>query len=272
MSFRPFISGPATGDAFFGRQGLIKNLRSRLSAGESVAVIGGPKLGKTSLVRTVLGGLPDRKIIELDLRIAPAARLDAVSGAILVLENLDSLTDAAIESLLVATSTAASIVITGSRRLCTLLDRSGTLAELRFRLYPLSVLLDAEMRQLIGRDMTISLATWTGNHPYLIKLALHYGDNILSAGRGQWEPFIHQLATEIGDGPERQLLSYLIESGKPVNPVLAGSATGIRNVKAVADTLVYLGAISRCIRNEEATLFADSRPLNEFITATRSNS
>jgi hypothetical protein len=261
------------GDAFFGRQGLIKNLRSRLSAGESVAVIGGPKLGKTSLVRTALGGLPDRKIIQLDLRIAPAARLDASSGAILVLENLDSLSDAAIASLLAAASnvTAASVVITGSRRLRTLLDRSGTLADLRFRLYPLSVLLDAEMRHLIGRDMTISLATWTGNHPYLTKLVLHYGDKILSAGRGRWEPFIHQLATEIGNGPERQLLSYLIERGKPVNPVLAGSATGIRDVKAVADTLVYLGAISRCIRNEEATLFAGCRPLNEFIIASRPN-
>jgi len=274
MSFMPFISCPATGDAFIGRQGLIKNLRARILTGESVAVIGGPNLGKTSLVRTALGGLSDRRVIELDLSIASAARLDAFSGAILVLENLDSLSDIAIESLLASTSrvATASVVATGSRRLRTLLGRSGTLAGLRFRLYPLSLLLDGEMRQLIGRDMTVSLARWTGNHPYLTKLFLHYGDKILSAGRCRWEPFIHQLAAEIGDGPERQLLCYLIECGKPVNPALAGSATGIRDIKAVADTLVYLGAINRCIRSEEATLFAGCRLLNEFIIGCRHSS
>jgi hypothetical protein len=263
----PFIPCPATGHAFIGRQGVIKDLRGRISAGESVAVIGGPKLGKTSLVRTALEGLSDRRVIELDPSNPSATRLDAASGAILVLDNLDSHSDAAIESLLVDTSrVAVSVVITGSRRLRTLLDRTGTLGGLRFRLYPLSVLLDGEMRQLIGRDTTVPLSGWTGNHPYLTKLFLHYGDKILLAGRSQWEPFIHQLAAEIGDGPERQLLYYLIECGKPVNPPLASYAMGIRDIKPIADTLVYLGAISRTIRNEEATLFAGCRLLNEFIT------
>jgi hypothetical protein len=274
MSIMPFISCPATGDIFIGRQGLIKNLRGRVSAGESVAVIGGPKLGKTSLVRTALEGISDHRVIELDLNIPLAARLDASSGAILLLENLDSLSDEAIESLLAGISkvAAASVVITGGRRLRTLLDHSGTLAGLRFRLYPLSVLLDGEMRQMIGRDTTASLATWTGNHPYLIKLFLHYGDKALSAGRYRWEPFIHKLAAEIGDGPERQLLCYLIKCGKPVNPAVAGSAMGIRDIKAIADTLVYLGAITRCIRHDEATLFAGCRLLNAFIIGCRRSS
>lgn len=267
MSITPFISCPVTGDAFIGRQGLVKNLRGRISSGESLAVIGGPKLGKTSLVRTALDGLSDRRVIELDLSTATSPRLDVTPGAILVLENLDSLPDTAIEPLLAGMPTvpAASIVVTGGRRLRTLLGRSGTLAGRSFRPSPLSLLLDGEMRQLIGRDTTVSLATWTGNHPYLTKLFLHYGDKTLSAGRCQWEPFVHQLAAEIGDGPERQLLCYLIECGKPVNPALAGSDTGILDIKAVADTLVYLGGISRCIRNEEATLFAGCRLLNEFI-------
>lgn len=274
MSSMPFMSCPATGGAFIGRQGLIKNLRGRISVGESVAVIGGPKLGKTSLVRTAVEGLSGRSVIELDLRSASAASLDACAGAILVLENLDSLSDAAMESLLVNTSrvAAASIVITGSRRLHTLLDHSGIFAGPRFRLYPLSLLLDGEMDRLLGRDTTVSSDGWTGNHPYLTKLLLHYGDEFLSVGRGWWEPFIHQLAADIGHGPERQLLCYLIECGKPVNPAVARSATGIQNMKAVADTLVYLGAISRCIRNEEATLFAGCRLLNEFIIGCRPRS
>jgi hypothetical protein len=38
-------------------------------------------------------------------------------------------------------------------------------------------------------------------------------------------------------------------------------------MKTVADRLVSLGVISRWIRNEEATLFAGCRLLNDFITA-----
>lgn len=45
------------------------------------------------------------------------------------------------------------------------------------------------------------------------------------------------------------------------------SETGIREIKAVADTLVYLGVISRRIRQEEATLFVGCLLLNQFITA-----
>jgi hypothetical protein len=48
---------------------------------------------------------------------------------------------------------------------------------------------------------------------------------------------------------------------------MAQSDTGIRDMKAVADTLASLGVISRWIRNEEATLFAGCRLLNDFITA-----
>ena len=54
----PFTPVPAIGDAFIGRQGLVRNLRGRIARGEPLAVIGGPKLGKTSLVRTALHGLP----------------------------------------------------------------------------------------------------------------------------------------------------------------------------------------------------------------------
>ena len=52
MSIQRFIPWPVTGDAFIGRQGLVQNLRGRIAKGESLAVIGGSKLGKTSLVRS----------------------------------------------------------------------------------------------------------------------------------------------------------------------------------------------------------------------------
>ena len=270
MSISPFMPSPATGDSFIGRKGLVKNLRDRVARGESVAVIGGPKLGKTSLVRTVMDGLVDRTVIDVDLGTDLSPQLGGASGAIIVLDNLDYLADSAIEPLFTRASAAgaASIVVTGGRRLRTLLGHSERLARVKFRLYPLSVLLDEETQALIGRSRSPSLADWTGNHPYLTKLLLHYGDGAVAASRSQWEPFVKRLAAELGEGPERDLLCYLIERGQPVNPTLAQSATGIRDIKAVADTLTYLGIISRWIRNEEATLFAGCRLLNDYITAS----
>jgi hypothetical protein len=269
MPIPPFMPNPAIGDLFIGRRGLVRNLRERVASGESLAVIGGPKLGKTSLVRTALDGLSNRTVIEIDLGADRSPQLRVVPGAVVVLDNLDDLADSVIESLLGRLSAveAASVVVTGGRRLRTLLGLSGTLAGVNFRLYPLSVLLDGETRALSGRDASPSLAALTGNHPYLMKLLLHYGDDAVAASRCQWEPFVQCLAAEIGEGPERRLLCYLIERGQPVNPALAQSDTGIQDIKAVADTLAYLGVISRWMRNEEATLFAGCRLLNNYITA-----
>jgi len=275
MSIPPFTPCPVTGDAFIGRQGLVSNLRRRIAGGESLAVIGGPKLGKTSLVRTALQGLSDRTVIEVDCGTNPSPPLNGVSGSIVVLENLDVIYGPAIAPLLMRLSAAgtAGLVVTGGRRLRTLLGHSVTETGLSFRLFPLSVLLDGETCRLIGRDTNPSLAAWTGNHPYVTKLLLHYlhysedSDHAVAAGRCQWEPFVRRLAADIGEGLERRLLCYLIERGKPVNPAEAQSDTGIKDIKAVADTLVYLGVVSRWIRNEEATLFAGCRLLNNHITS-----
>jgi hypothetical protein len=76
---------------------------------------------------------------------------------------------------------------------------------------------------------------------------------------------VRSLLVEIAEGPELRLLRYLIERGKPVNPAQAQAESAIDDVKAVADTLVYLGAISRWIRDEEATLFAGCRLLNNAL-------
>ncbi len=266
----PFTSIPATGDAFVGRQGLVKNLRWRLTRGESLAVIGGPKLGKTSLVRTALQGLPHHHVIEMDLAAEPSREIEPVPGSIVVLDNLDALPDSAMASLLARVSAAkpAGLVVTGGRRLRTLLGDSGTLADVSFRMVPLSVPLDGETRRLIGEQGQADLAAWSGNHPYLTKLLLHYGDNAIADGREQWEPFVRSLIAEIQPGPELRVLRYLIERGKPVNPAQAQADTGIDDIKSVADTLVYLGVVSRWIRDEEATLFAGCQLLNETLRAS----
>src|SRR2546428_9142651 len=130
MVIPPFTPCPAIGDAFIGRQGLVRNLRRRIARGESLAVIGGPKLGKTSLVRTALQGLTDYTVLEIDVGADPSPRIDVVPGSIVVLDNPDSVADSAIESLLARVSAAkpASIVVTGGRRLRTKLGRTRTSA------------------------------------------------------------------------------------------------------------------------------------------------
>jgi hypothetical protein len=218
------------------------------------------------LVRTALQGLP-HQTIEIDLAADPDPKVELVPGAVVVLDNLDALPDAAANSLLVRVSSAdpAGLVVTGGRRLRALLGHSGTLGDVSFRIVPLSVLLDGETRRLIGPHGNAELAAWSGNHPYVTKLLLHYGGNAVADGRSQWEPFVRSLLAEIAEGPELRLLRYLIECGKPVNPAQAQAETAIADVKAVADTLVYLGAISRWIRDEEATLFAGCRLLNSAL-------
>src|SRR2546428_1563129 len=166
MLIPPFTPCPAIGDAFIGRQGLVRNLRRRIARGEALAVIGGPKLGKTSLVRTALQGLTSHPVLEVDIGAGPSPRIDVVPGSIVVLDNLDNVADSAIESLLVRMSAAkpASLVVTGGRRFRTLLDRPRALAGVSLPVFPLSILLDGEARPLIGRETRAGFGPWARNH------------------------------------------------------------------------------------------------------------
>ena len=239
-------------------------------------MIGGPKLGKTSLVRTALQGLSDRTVIEVDCGTNPSPPLTGVSGSIVVLENLDVIDGPAIAPLLMRLSAAgtAGLVVTGGRRLRTLLGHSVTETGLSFRLFPLSVLLDGETCRLIGRDTNPSLAAWTGNHPYVTKKLLHYlhhsedSDHAVAAGRCRSGS--HRAASGCGHRRRPRAAAAVLphRARETVNPVEAQSISGIEDIKAVADTLVYLGVISGWIRNEEATLLAGSDC--RIITSPRS--
>src|SRR2546427_2527327 len=155
MVIPPFTPSPATGDAFIGRQGLVRNLRRRIARGESLAVIGGPKLGKTSLVRTALQGLTDYTVLEIDVGADPSPQIDVVPGSIVVLDNPDGIADSAIESLFARVSAAkpASIVVNGGCGLRNVQRRSDKCGLVSGRKFALSVLLHGvEARQLrLGR-------------------------------------------------------------------------------------------------------------------------
>src|SRR2546429_8180579 len=154
MVIPPFTPCPAIGDAFIGRQGLVRNLRRRIARGESLAVIGGPKLGKTSLVRTALQGLTSHPVLEIDVGADPSPRIDVVPGSIIVLDNLDSVAGSAIESLLARVSAAkpAGIVVTGGRRMRTLFRRSVTFAGAPFPVVPPAGPFPGGARRVIRRE------------------------------------------------------------------------------------------------------------------------
>src|SRR3989441_6395636 len=172
MVVPPFTPCPATGDAFIGRQGLVRNLRRRIARGESLAVIGGPKLGKTSLVRTALQGLTDYTVLEIDVGADPSPRIDVVPGSIVVLDNPDSIADLAIESLLARVSAAkpASIVVTGGRPLGTMLGRPRTLAGGSLRGFPPCVLLGGGTRPRIWPGPRAAFAPMDGSRSYPTKV------------------------------------------------------------------------------------------------------
>src|SRR2546428_11509925 len=152
MVIPPFTPCPATGDAFIGRQGLVRNLRRRIARGESLAVIGGPKLGKTSLVRTALQGLTDYTVLEIDVDADSSPRIEVVPGSIVVLNNPDSIADSAIESLLARVSAAkpASIVVTGGRRVRTTLRPPRKFGRAAFPKFPPSRPLAWGRRRAVG--------------------------------------------------------------------------------------------------------------------------
>ena len=54
---------------------------------------------------------------------------------------------------------------------------------------------------------------------------------------------LQRLAAEIGEGPERRLMLYLIERGQPVNPTKAQSDTGIETSKrSRTDSLTWVSS------------------------------
>ena len=68
---------------------------------------------------------------------------------------------------------------------------------------------------------------------------------------------------------ERKLFRWLAKKDKPVNPKEAAKAVKAGSVKQTADTLCYLGLISRWNLEEGAMLNAPCKLFNEWYLATQ---
>jgi hypothetical protein len=148
-------------------------------------------------------------------------------------------------------------------------------------LIPLSVFLEKEAQQLFNPDLSIeqhsTILTYAGTHPYNFKLfqaaflreGLHVStEQIVSEAKSSLSPFFQDCLDQLREPLEHQVLAYVIEADKPVNPREVARAIGLPTIKPVADTLCALGLVSRWIRDEEATLSAGSRLFNEWYRET----
>ncbi|MCW5782078.1 MAG: hypothetical protein KIT39_02080 [Nitrospirales bacterium] len=146
---------------------------------------------------------------------------------------------------------------------------------------PLAVFLEKEAQQLFNPDLSTeqhsTILTYAGTHPYIFKVLQAAfrreglqvpTEQIVSEIKKSLSSFFQDCVRQLREPLEYQVLTYVIEADKPVNPREVARAIGLPTIKPVADTLCALGLVSRWIRDEEATLSAGSRLFSEWYRET----
>ncbi|HIC04653.1 MAG TPA: hypothetical protein EYG58_02190 [Nitrospirales bacterium] len=278
-----FVSQHNTGTSrpLVGRDGMLRNVMWRLGRHESLVVFGGPKLGKSSFLLDLNQRL-DRdamtsRYLDLDNADDQEMLLAVVPDppiGIYLLDNCDALCEkkGTIRDFL-SHSSGLRVVMAGGRRWHDEVSVNGWASELRR--IPLAVLLDKDARQLVCashlNEQVESILALAGTHPYVLNVlcAQDRDFNADADVAAVWSevsemlaPFFLNVVQQLKTPIEHRLLHYLVRLAAPVNPQIAAEALEQTTLKAVADMLSWLGVISRCIRNDEATLFANSALFN----------
>jgi hypothetical protein len=154
-------------------------------------------------------------------------------------------------------------------------------AEWNLQLAPLAVLLNSEARTLVGPALQPAqidaVLDYGGTHPYALKVLrtqLLTADSkadlkpVVRSAAGQLAPFFEACVKAMEPG-ERKLFRWLAKKGKPVNPREAAKAVKAGSVKQTADTLCYLGLISRWNLEDGAKLHANCKIFNDWYLATQ---
>ncbi|WP_342350087.1 hypothetical protein [uncultured Nitrospira sp.] len=278
---------------FKGREGLVRNVLWRLERGESLSLVGGPKLGKTSLLLHLAWQLnhagPSPKST------GPAALyVDVANEAdwkrfhsrppnpdtIVFLDNCDRLAEGETRSLSdIDLLPGGSTVFAGARAWREVVRGGGLPHTLKS--IPLAVFLEKEAQQLFSPELSTeqqaSVLIYAGTHPYILKVLqaelLRAGpsvrtEQVVKDVKKSLSSFFQDCVNQMREPLEHQVLACVIEAGKPVNPKEVARAVGLPTIKPVADTLCALGLIGRWIRDEAATLSAGSRLFNEWYRET----
>jgi len=268
----------------------------RLQRGESLGLYGGPKLGKTSLLLHLAWHLnqassspsasePAAEYFDLAAE-TDCARLRFRSPkveTIVLLDNCDKVSEGDGFSLVEIQGVhSKGIVFAGGRAWKE--SQSGGGDGPTVKPIPLAVFLEHEARQMVNQQLSPAqqafVLTYGGTHPFLLKILqaelVGAGPDVqpeLAVERVKKSliPFFEHCLAQLRDPLEHQVLAYLIQIGKPVNPKDVERAMGCASIKPIADTLCHVGLIGRWIRDEEATLSANSQLLNEWYRESRNS-
>ena len=279
----PADSMTNTAQHLVGRDGLIRNMLWRLGRGESLALYSGPRLGKTSLLLELHKQLWNDGVSAAYVDCVLATdqeklRMDASHqhDTILLIDNCDLfVNDPARIHDLFPRAARTGTVFAGGRSWYEFFCQHDWGKALRR--IPLAVLLDKDAWVLLNGlgwpDDDESIVTHGGTHPHILHLICQQaafldsdlkGTNILLQLRVALDPFFVTCMQELNAPLEHKLLRFLVDQAVPVNPHVAARALNQTTIKPVADILCWLGLISRCIRNDEATLFANCGLFNAW--------
>lgn len=249
-----------------GRRGLARNLLGRLERGQSLLLYGGPKLGKTSLLRHLearLNRAPDRPAAYMDLATYP--QLERVPASIpqapyLLFDGCDRLADGEATRCLASLQRRAgrAAVWAGGRPWRDFAVTQSEAASLRLHPVPLAVLLPGEARELIGFGLGADAIDWLlaqgGTHPYYLQTLRAEmlaggggasGDVVLGRAITRLAPCFAACLRALRHPAESRVLDFLVRQAIPLNPKGVSQALDLPTVKAEADVLAYLGLISR---------------------------
>jgi len=266
-----------------GRDGVIRNMIWRLGRGESLALYSGPGLGKTSLLLELNKRLDEHAIPAHYYDLGVVGSQDILRrddsnqyDVVLLLDNCDVLVNdpSRIQDVLQRES-IPGMVLAGGRSWYGMFCQQDWAKTLRWM--PLGVLLDKDASALVRSsrwsEQAELILTHAGTHPHILHLFCQQvgpldvdmdSTTILSQVGAACEPIFPKWIQQMKEPIEHELLRYLVERAAPVNPQVAARALHQATIKPVADILCWLGLISRCIRNDEATLFANCGMFNTW--------
>ena len=280
---------------FTGRAGLAQNLLSRCRRGQSVLLYGGPKLGKTSMLRH-LQWLIDQDGDAASGRSAASyvdmaderARQEFLRGSdrqqtsIRLLDNCEHLLKErdviTLRGFTQRDTFAHATVWAGSRTWHdAILEKIRTLT---LRRVPLAVLFDGEAQELLNFYLTphqvTAALTAGGTHPYVLKMIAHelrsdFGnpEYAIERAAARLIPFYKMCREALRQPSEHALLQYLMQESRPVAPQEAARAIGLAIIKPTADALCSLGLMSRWNLKNGAMLHANCRLFNDWYLTSK---
>lgn len=244
-----------------GRKRVVQNLLHHLLRGTSAVVVGGPKMGKTTLLLQAAAGLTQTvKSVSVDLSSGPpndpgTFSLDDSGSVILLLDGCEGLLP---EPAPFVKEIARMLTPSGKNNRAVVWAGGLAWGEWAmahrsefgrpFRFYPL-VLLPPKEAYPVLNDSLLNEATpaklgrlveRAGGHPFLLSRGVELED-------GRYASFFSEL-WEAADRPfERFVLTQLIEAGTWVRLEDLMDAAGGRPPKKVLDRLTTLGIIDRTL-------------------------